>query len=135
MPRSSPFRSCRGSAVLIRWSPPSSVTPTPIRCAVRRAAPWSATASIGPSEPRSSSPSPPARPPSSADPRLSLRCDDEAEAGVRPIVAREHLLDLLSREALVLGGGVEQIIELEASVVERGQTTQPEVGRLHHLLE
>jgi hypothetical protein len=46
------------------------------------------------------------------------------------VVAREGLLDFLGDEALVLGGGVEQVVEGEPAIVERGQATPPEFGVL-----
>src|SRR6266568_9463242 len=66
---------------------------------------------------------------------LWARGDDEAEAGLGTVVADEGLLDLLAGEPLVLGGSVQQVVEGEPTVVERGQSTPPEVRRLEHLVE
>src|SRR5262245_63478746 len=76
-----------------------------------------------------------ARPPAPSNPDPLARGDDEAEAGVRPVVAGEGLLDLRRRELLILRGGVEQIVEARAAISERGEPSEPEIRRLHHLAQ
>src|SRR5258708_38467558 len=50
---------------------------------------------------------------------LWARGDDEAEAGLGTVVASKGLLDLLAGEPLVLGRGVQQVVEGEPAIVER----------------
>src|SRR5262245_53776999 len=66
---------------------------------------------------------------------LRSRCDHEPEAGFRPIVTDKRLPDVSAGELLILGRGLEQLVEADAAVVEGRQTTLPEVRRLQHLVE